>query len=754
MFMKHNRLLFLSLFLITVIADASAQRLPEKRLKEMEKMMKEKKLLQPDADFETGILDNKYTSESAVLMAHKTTFDFDTRKKNKVLKAFITIRTLGIVNAMNEKDLLVEERERRKILLQDNFAVDKYSIIYFRLDEEEDLFEARVIKKDGSISSVSLEDAIKVTSYSEVPKDFVGYTDNPPSRRYRPEFYKVPIPDLETGDQIEYAFQHVNSQHYVTGIFSDDDFNPVYYLCEREMPVIKQVIEVTTVSDYSMGYRSLKGAAGFEESEENGKRKYRWTDVNRPGIRSLAYMNPITTLPSVKFQVIYAKKRGQEFIWFNNNGATSKPLSMDEFATKGLKYWNRIDQFEDDRHGNITFSTSRSYSVLNKQMKKLGITELPDDEFVKTSYYFLRGKTLWQEWTDYEFAKSFSTFLSKRSIPHDVVITTNHKISSVSDIAFEEEIVWGIRAKGQYYFNPGDHLNPGEIPSYVSGNPCGIFKIEKLKAIGAHEVQVLPASDTSQNRNSVTITATPDIIKATVKIQKETEAMGVSKELILDDILAETPFAETDLRNYGGVGLWEQLPISEQEKLIEEWEFLKKKWKEEKPQTMKLQASYSYGRPVVQYTQFRLLQDGRNHKKSVLKYNEQFELGEMIATVGDDLVLDIPLLIEQQKQVKQEDRVRIRDIDVGFARTNSWKINCIIPPGYQVVETENLKQEVKNAAGKFSTNFQINGNILTILVVKQYAQRLLPVQQWNQMIAFLDTAYSFSISKIVMKKVK
>ena len=44
MFMKHNSLLFLSLFLITVIADASAQRLPEKRLKEMEKMMKEKNI--------------------------------------------------------------------------------------------------------------------------------------------------------------------------------------------------------------------------------------------------------------------------------------------------------------------------------------------------------------------------------------------------------------------------------------------------------------------------------------------------------------------------------------------------------------------------------------------------------------------------------------------------------------------------------------------------------------------------------------
>ena len=50
--------------------------------------------------------------------------------------------------------------------------------------------------------------------------------------------------------------------------------------------------------------------------------------------------------------------------------------------------------------------------------------------------------------------------------------------------------------------------------------------------------------------------------------------------------------------------------------------------------------------------------------------------------------------------------------------------------------------------------YQINGNILTIQVIKQYAQRLLPVQQWNQMTAFLDAAYAFSISKIVMKKVK
>jgi len=50
-------------------------------------------------------------------------------------------------NARNETSIIVEETERRRILLNDKFAIDAYSILYFRLAAQGDAFAAHVIKK-------------------------------------------------------------------------------------------------------------------------------------------------------------------------------------------------------------------------------------------------------------------------------------------------------------------------------------------------------------------------------------------------------------------------------------------------------------------------------------------------------------------------------------------------------------------------------------------------------------------------------
>ena len=38
-----------------------------------------------------------------------------------------------MANAYNKNQILVQETERRKILLRDNYAIEQYSVIYFRL---------------------------------------------------------------------------------------------------------------------------------------------------------------------------------------------------------------------------------------------------------------------------------------------------------------------------------------------------------------------------------------------------------------------------------------------------------------------------------------------------------------------------------------------------------------------------------------------------------------------------------------------
>ena len=47
---------------------------------------------------------------------------------------------------------------------------------------------------------VNLEEAIKVSDYSAIPDLFTSYTDYRFNSSYRPDFYKIAVPDLEEGD--------------------------------------------------------------------------------------------------------------------------------------------------------------------------------------------------------------------------------------------------------------------------------------------------------------------------------------------------------------------------------------------------------------------------------------------------------------------------------------------------------------------------------------------------------------------------
>src|SRR5436305_15335172 len=118
-------------------------------------------------------------------MCQKTTFNFD----NKVMSAgkrigrnvwglLFALPTLGtsliLANSTNETKMLIEETERRKLLLKDKFALEQYSVLYFRLDAEGDAFAARIIKKDGTVQPVNLVEAIKVSDYSAIPDLFTS----------------------------------------------------------------------------------------------------------------------------------------------------------------------------------------------------------------------------------------------------------------------------------------------------------------------------------------------------------------------------------------------------------------------------------------------------------------------------------------------------------------------------------------------------------------------------------------------------
>src|SRR3954469_8742006 len=353
-----KKLLLFGLLILCGQLLFSQQRINKSELETLNRQLKQRPLLlDNDADFKSNANAEKWQNESAVILCQKTTFDFDRKGMSagkrigrNVWGVLFAIPTLGtsllLANSGSETKMLIEETERRKLLLKDKFALEQYSILYFRLDAEGDAFAARVIKSGGSVETVDLQEAIKVEDIRNIPNLFRSYTDNRFNSVYRPEYYKVAVPDLEEGDVVEYEFRNFNTRQYDYNP-NYKEFDPIYYLCNRDMPVAKQVIEVVTEDDkYFIGYKSLKGAPDFQQKTANGKKVYRWEDAARDKMSDTRFVNDFIEMPSIKSQVIYARNNSKNFVWFKNESEMKNDISDAELAEKAKTFWFQPEKLQ------------------------------------------------------------------------------------------------------------------------------------------------------------------------------------------------------------------------------------------------------------------------------------------------------------------------------------------------------------------------------------------------------------------------
>lgn len=752
-----RKIFFFLLFALPFAAMAQ-QRISKNEIETFNRNLKANPLLQDDPDFNAGPADAKWPEESAVILCQKTTFDFDKkglsagkRIGRNIWGVLFAIPTLGssllLANATNETKILIEETERRKILLRDKFAVEQYSILYFRLSTAGDAFSARVIKKNGDIQPVEITDAVRVEDIKTVPAIFRTYTDSRITISYRPDYFKVAISDLEEGDIIEYEFKNLNSQSYLRNP-NYKEFDPVYYVCNRDMPVAKQIIEVVAQDDrYYIGHKSLKGAPDFSQTTVKGKKVFRWVDNSRDKLVDTRYVNELVEQPSVKFQVIYARDNSKGFVWFNEKDNASD-MSREDLMANVRKYWFNRAKYE-NTEGTKASSMENVADEIYKALKKSGATEGSEDDYIRKAYYSIRARTLYDNWRDMSFAKAFSLLLAKKKIQHEIIATTSNQRTQLEKVAFTQEIAWLVKCKGKYYCNPNEHFNPEDVPVYLAGNDCIRFKYDDEKTAAS---DVIPASDTSANVIATQIDAKLDAALVNMVIDKTVEAKGMVKDAIIDDVLALTPFMESDYRNMDGAGMWDGLSSKETAKAMEDFTRQKQEWKEEKPRMMKSIAEDEYSTKVEKYESFRLQQDGRSHKKRSLRYNEDFTLSGLTAVAGNDLIVALPALMGSQPKITKEERTRTLPVDLRYPRKLLWHITLAIPAGYTVKGLESLNKVTDNAAGTFSSTAVVEGDKLVIDIRKIYKGGQFGSAEWPAVLQVIDASYNFSQSKVVLRK--
>lgn len=714
--MKHSIYILL---LVVLSYSAAAQDDDTFSPSKLESIAKNMKLIweDGDADFTVAATPDKWKEESGIIIAQKTKFAFD-KDANK---------------------LAVYEITRRRIKLNDRDAVNSYSSVYFRIGSANDGAGIKVIKSNGTVQDVSLRNAVYVEDPSDVPNTFAPYIGKASTyydkSKSRILYYKIAVPNLDPGDIIDYGtiFYDDNTVKKMNFI----EFDPIYFVCTREYPVLAQKFEIDTDNNSFVNSKSTVGAPLFKETG-NSNGEYAWEDRNREKISDTRWVNRLVELPMLKFQIVFSRSENRSDLFIGDRGELKQNISPQELAKKMNTLYNKLD-------GSYYYTMAKSY------LKQLGYSDMREEDFIQKSYYVIRHMSHYRAdgFSSELFASIMTQCLDLRKIPYDLVVTSPANITRPENIIFRTEPEWMVKVKDKYIFNATIFSNPYDFKEEFLNTPAFIISLGKNPT--ATPI-TLPGSKPEENVMTSTVTAVVDTSGRNILVTNESAVVGMSKQYYNIQGLVYTTALDDDHRSYGGdddvrMSMRGAQLDSYEDKLRER----KKEDKVRKLEYMKKQMEGDYEN-VKAYTEFTLNSDGRTWRKQELNYVSKFELADMIKVAGDNLLVSVPALIGDQLYISQDERKREADADMGFPRSYRNIIKFTIPAGYKVVGVQSLNMLVDNEAGTFGVQASVEGNTLSILTKKIYKQMTVKKEDWSKLVAMLDAAFNFTQKKVLLKK--
>ena len=685
------------------------------------------------AAFNSNIIPDKYKDQSAAVIGFRRAVTIDKKSRFGFL-------------SKGERSLVFFENVRFKIKLNDKNAVHAFTTVYFRYSDKLDGFSANIIKPDGGVKKVSLNEAVVVESAADVPEFFKSFFDQQVGSQRR--YFKVAVPDMEPGDILEYVTV-TKSKLNVAGS-GYIEFSPQYELCSKKYPLLFNQIVIETDDKSFFKSLSLNGAPDFkkETASEAGFFRYVFTDTDRGIEKDVNFISSYQVYPFTKFQVIYANNEKMKGALIGEKGEIKNGFTKEELAKKA---WEDYVLVGSNTYGYGT--VQNLVDALWSSLKKEGAKDWPEKMYINNVYYRIRNIVLNRDTylADKTAAYIFGSLLYQRGIKSELIISISNSVGKLKDILFDQEIRYICKVGNDFYFNYTDHSNPGELVENLLATEAYIIA-EPAKKGGAQEIKTFMLPDATAKDNTVTYTMNTSLTNkmSMLVVSRNSAYKGISKARQINDALKYTPFMLDDYKNYNGESPTEKMRDAQEEEYYKSVKALKDRFKEAKPEYVKDQLQSEFSQKI-KYNNFTLGSDGRTQKTLPLIFTEDFELTGMVRKAGKKLLVNIPGLVGGQLQIKKEERIRKHDINVGYARSLTWDINFKIPEGYTVDGLKELNINVDNEAGTYSCVAEEKNGAVVMTINKVYKQANLPKEKWNQMLAFVDAAYSNSYKYILLK---
>lgn len=704
-------ILLVQLFTLSVNADEKAD-----YLKLAQKVRQEVWSSTP-ADFQKRTVPDRYKNASAVILSYYRELSTDYYRK----------ATADLVlNLRLTRQIDCTDMERMLIQINDKKALKDYSEFTFKTKSRkwtwgyhhktQTVLGIRVIKKNGNVQEVSLDDYVDVKE---------GKNDKDLSQ-------KIAVPDLEVGDCIDvFSLDQIDTQ--------EQQLDPFYFVLRQDEPVLYTKVHCVLDQSLATVYRTMNGAPDFTQTTDKDKNAVLDMVMDKPvDAESSIWYNSLEQSPFIEMYITPTKAK----VAVVEKAMRQKGVRGNPDVTPILQDdWKLLKSYV-SKGGYSPAGLPSTYKSVFKSAKKEGMSAEEKADRIYSFEYVSSGSS----------QRAFNTvanYLRKLGVEIEMGITTPFGALPVDKLINYNSTSWFFRLKGTdvYYF-------PGTYPKVASEIPY-IYQGRKAYMQDSEEQITIPVSQAEDNKSVNDMVVKLDGTKLDIsrKVTYSGEQKMYGQSLVSPD---NTLFGSSQLEAY-----WRYLKYDDKDpyscytkKESAELKGAFNEYRKNAIDPFKAEISSYHDADPVQVGGYGVDCVGIRRDSSNFVYHVDYVMDGMVKRAGNNYLLSVGKLIGSSLKLEGKDRERIDDVWRKMAFVDEWNIEIPLPKGYKV-SAEALKKietSVANECGEFTVKATAGNESVKVYVRKCFAHRVEPVSNWSKLLALVDACSAFADKQMVIAK--
>ena len=704
-------ILLVQLFTLSVNADEKAD-----YLKLAQKVRQEVWSSTP-ADFQKRTVPDRYKNASAVILSYYRELSTDYYRK----------ATADLVlNLRLTRQIDCTDMERMLIQINDKKALKDYSEFTFKTKSRkwtwgyhhktQTVLGIRVIKKNGNVQEVSLDDYVDVKE---------GKNDKDLSQ-------KIAVPGLEVGDCIDvFSLDQIDTQ--------EQQLDPFYFVLRQDEPVLYTKVHCVLDQSLATVYRTMNGAPDFTQTTDKDKNAVLDMVMDKPvDAESSIWYNSLEQSPFIEMYITPTKAK----VAVVEKAMRQKGVRGNPDVTPILQDdWKLLKSYV-SKGGYSPAGLPSTYKSVFKSAKKEGMSAEEKADRIYSFEYVSGGAS----------QRAFNTvanYLRKLGVEIEMGITTPFGALPVDKLINYNSTSWFFRLKGTdvYYF-------PGTYPKVASEIPY-IYQGRKAYMQDSEEQITIPVSQAEDNKSVNDMVVKLDGTKLDIsrKVTYSGEQKMYGQSLVSPD---NTLFGSSQLEAY-----WRYLKYDDKDpyscytkKESAELKGAFNEYRKNAIDPFKAEISSYHDGDPVQVGGYGVECVGIRRDSSNFVYHVDYVMDGMVKRAGNNYLLSVGKLIGSSLKLEGKDRERIDDVWRKMAFVDEWNIEIPLPKGYKV-SAEALKKietSVANECGEFTVKATAGNESVKVYVRKCFAHRVEPVSNWSKLLALVDACSAFADKQMVIAK--